>query len=195
MGENDIMDDEQTTPSSSDGSVVDSSGDSIGAVEVVPMTEEEIALLESGTLYAVGDTTGYGTISDSYLDYFEGIVQKLTPDQHYVIWKSGDYSYTLAYGESIKESTGIFTGACDTVQIYRDASSGYNTNWYTTTGSGELSLNSASLFVYSDLGMYPTVERGFSSLEAHTILFAVGFAIVFSVCHDIFDYVLGHLRR
>lgn len=145
-------------------------------------------------VYALGSGT-YGTISDTYLDYFEGIIQKLSPDEHYVIWKSGDYSYTLAYGEDIAEEDGIFTGGCDVVQIYRDSSSNYNSNWYVEYSSDSLNLNTSQLFVYSDLGMYSTVERGFSSLEADTILFAVGFAVVFSICHDIFDYVLGHLRR
>lgn len=149
---------------------------------------------DTPTAYVLSDGV-YGTISDTYLDYFEGVVQKLPPDEHYVIWKSGDYEYTLAYGDEITENDGSFYGECDTVTIYRDNSSSYNTNWYVERGSDSLSLNASKLFVYSDLGMYPTIERGVSALEANTILFTLGFAVVYSVCHDLFDYVLGHLRR
>ena len=141
------------------------------------------------------DSGSYGTISDTYLDYFEGIVQKLPLDQHYVIWKTGDNSYTLAYGEDIREDSGSFYGSCDVVEVYRSSASGMNNIWQVRKGSDTLSFDSTNLFVYSDLGMYPTVERGVSSLEAHALLFAVGFAVVYSVCHDMFDYVLGHLRR
>lgn len=120
-----------------------------------------------------------GTISDTYLDYLEGIVQKLPYNDHYVIWRSGQYAYTLAYGENIKLDGSRFTGECDVVNLYRDDSS-YNNNWYVEYDTDTLSLNTGSLYVYSDLGLYPTVERGFSDIEAKTILFAVGFFRCFS---------------
>lgn len=179
MDENNILDVEQSDETSDISSISDETS-------VEDDNQVEPYVLDSGT---------YGTISDTYLDYFEGIVQKLAPDQHYVIWKSGDYSYTLAYGSEIVEEDGSFYGDCNVVEIYRDSSSNYNSVWYVKNSSDTLSFDSSQMFVYSDLGMYPTVERGLSSLEAHTILFAIGFAVVYSVCHDLFDYVLGHLRR
>lgn len=195
MDEDNILDVEQSDETGNVGDLSDSDTGS-GADSVEVMTDEELAELEEGDVsaYALGGGS-YGTISDTYLDYFEGIVQKLSPEEHYVIWKSGDYEYTLAYGEEVTESDGIFTGLCDVVRIYRDSSGSYNSVWYVETASDSLSLDSSQLFVYSDLGMYSTIERGVSSLEANTILFAIGFSVVYSVCHDMFDYVLGHLRR
>lgn len=192
MDENDIMDVQQTSETGSDDNITDTSADPVGAVEVVEMTEEEVMLLADGDTLS---DIAYGTISDTYLDYFEGIIQKLQPDQHYVVYKSGDYSYVLAYGEEIEESSGYFVGSCDYVQIYRESTSNYNSNWYVSHSTGTLDLSTSLMFVYSDLGNHSTLERGFSSLEALCLLFAVGFAVVYSVCHDIFDYVLGHLRR
>lgn len=182
MDENDILDVEQSFEVVEDGSVIDESD-----------TADSISTVDDGVqLLALSDTS-YGTISSTYLDYFTGIVQKLPYDEHYVIWKSGDYRYTLAYGEGISLNGSVFSGDCNVVQIYR--SSGSNSYWYVDNSTDVLSLNANRLFVYSDLGMYPTVERGFSALEASTVLFAIGFAVVFSVCHDIFDYVLERLRR
>lgn len=159
-----------------------------GADSVAPLTEEEVMAL------SLSDTST-GTISDTYLDYFEGIVEKLSLNEHYVIWKSGDYSYTLAYGEDIEESNGRFTGECDTVEIYRDSSSSYNSNWYVQRGNDELALSIDDEFVYSDLGMYPTVERGVSALESEMLLFAVGFAVVYSIVTGFFNTVLWRIRR
>lgn len=186
MDENDVLDVEQSDEIIEDNAVIGES-DSENSIQTVADDGIEV--------FAVSGSS-YGTISDTYLDYFEGIVQKLPYDEHYVIWRSGDYSYTLAYGEDVRLDGAVFTGSCDVVQIYRSSSaSGYSSyDWYVRTLEDTLNLETENLFVYSDLGMFPTVERGFSDLEATTVLFAIGFAVVFSVCHDIFDYVLQRLR-
>lgn len=192
MNEEGLLDVEQDSEIISDDTLSDQTDNPIGVVEVVPMTEEEIVQLAQGDILS---DIGLGTISDSYLDYFEGIVQKLNINEHYVIWRASDNQYYIAYGEDIEENSGYFVGDCDYVTIFRDSGNTYNSPWYVSHGYGELDLHTTTYFVYSDLGKHPTVERGFSSLEAHAILFAIGFAVVYSVCHDIFDYVLGHLRR
>lgn len=150
-------------------------------------------ILPEAVGFALSDTYP-GTISDTYLDYFEGIVQKLGYDTHYVIWRSGSYSYTLAYGSGIELNGSTFTGDCNTVQIYRESES-YNSTWYVAQGSDTLSLNADSLFVYSDLGMYSTVERGFGVLESNTILFSVGLAFVVFILHDFFAGVQKLFKR
>ena len=150
-------------------------------------------ILPEAVGFALSDTYP-GTISDTYLDYFEGIVQKLGYDTHYVIWRSGSYSYTLAYGSGIELNGSTFTGDCNTVQIYRESES-YNSTWYVAQGSDTLSLNADSLFVYSDLGMYSTVERGFGVLESNTILFSVGLAFVVFILHDFFAGVQRLFKR
>lgn len=179
MDENDILDFEQSDEVGDVGSLPDET-------DITNNYEIEPYVLNNGA---------YGTISETYLNYFGGVVEKLPYDTHYVIWKSGDNSYTLAYGSDVVEENGSFYGDCDVLEIYRDSGSGMSNIWKVREGSDTLSLDTTNLFVYSDLGMYPTVERGLSNLEGQTILFSIGFAIVYCVCHDIFDYVLGHLRR
>lgn len=150
-------------------------------------------ILPEAVGFALRDTYP-GTISDTYLDYFEGIVQKLDFGTHYVIWRSGSYSYTLAYGAQIELNGSTFTGDCNTVQIYRD-SDNYNSTWYVAQGTDTLALNADSLFVYSDLGMYSTVERGFGVLESNMLLFAVGLAFVLYIIGDFFADVKRLFKR
>ena len=153
----------------------------------VILVDEVIPEVSTFALY----DTYPGTISDSYLDYFEGIVQKLPFNVHYVVWRSGAYSYTLAYGEELSLDGSLFTGNCDYVQIYRENTNDYNSTWYTTSGTQEVYLDAESLFVYSDLGMYSTLERGLGSIEANMVLFAIGVFFVYGICHSFFD----HIRR
>lgn len=135
-----------------------------------------------------------GTISDTYLNYFRGIVQKLDWKEHYVVYRSGQYSYTMVYGEEVALSGTRFTGSGNVVNLYRNTSSS-NSDWYVGYSTDTISLSAGSLYVYSDLGMYPTLKEGGSSLEFTALLFAVGFAVVYSVCHDIFDYIMEHVYR
>ena len=205
MRENDVMDIEQRDELDKDGNEVGESVDSTADTEIVLPADaleeifeqsggipvrivEEVEEEEELQVFALNGAY-QGTISDTYLDYFEGIVQKLPFDTHYVIWRSGEYAYTLAYGESIELSDGVFIGDCDVVNIYRNTSN-YNNTWYVGYESDSLRLDSADLFIYSDLGMYPTVERGFGSLEANAILFAIGFSIVFSIVTKLFGAVV-----
>lgn len=155
-------------------------------VEPVP-TDEEIEVFALSGSYA-------GTISATYLDYFRGIVQKLKPNEHYVVYRSGQNAYTMVYGEEVELNGGRFTGTGSVVNIYRNSSSS-NNDWYVDYSSDSLNLSVGTLFVYSDLGMYPTLKEGGSSLEATALLFAVGFAVVYTVCHDIFDYVMQYIYR
>lgn len=155
------------------------------------MLVEEV---EEQTSLEVYSLTGsyYGTISDTYLDYFEGIVQKLMPDEHYVIWRSGQYAYTMVYGENIILDGTTFTGDGTAVDVYR-ASDSYSADWYVSTSAQSLDLDASLLFCYSDLGMYPTLERGFSSLESSSLLFVVVLMFLFSVINAIF-VVVGRSR-
>lgn len=158
--------------------------------ETEPIVEPEIVP------FAV-EGYAYGTISDTYLSYLTGIVEKLPYNEHYVIWKSGDYSYSLAYGEGLENTkTGLVGSDLSCVRLYRDSVGGNNNVWLTRTESlADFSLNTDGLCVYSDLGMLPTVERGVSHLEGMALLFAVGFAVVYGVCHDIFNRVIERYRK
>lgn len=158
-------------------------------VQIVEPVEEEYEL----EVYSL--TGSYpGTISDTYLSYFRGIVQKLNWKEHYVVYRSGQYSYTMVYGEEVALDGSRFTGTGNVVNIHRNTSSS-SSDWYVSYSTDSIALSAGSLFVYSDLGDYPELKEGGTSLEFAALLFAVGFAVVYSVCHDIFDYVMEHVYR
>lgn len=158
-------------------------------VQIVEPVEEEYQL----EVYSLSGSYP-GSISDTYLNYFRGIVQKLNWKEHYVVYRSGQYSYTMVYGEEVALNGSRFTGNGNVVNIHRNTSSS-SSDWYVSYSTDTLALSAGSLFVYSDLGMYPELKEGGTSLEFAALLFAVGFAVVYSVCHDIFDYVMQHVYR
>ena len=64
-----------------------------------------------------------------------------------------------------------------------------------TFGSDTFDLTPGTGFVYSDLEHFASLTEGGTHLEMLALLFAVGFAVVYSVCHDLFDYVMEHVYR
>lgn len=140
-------------------------------------------------VYVLNDTYA-GTISDTYLDYFAGIVEKLFFNEHYVIWRSGLNEYTMAYGSDLCLNGYVFTGSdCWVITIWRE-SDNYSSNWYVSHSIDSVDLDASTSFVYTDLGViFPTVKRGWSSIEGTAFLFAFAFMFVFIVIRDIFKYV------
>lgn len=158
----------------------------------VMVIEEEI---EEEPIEAYSLTGSYnGTISDTYLDYFEGIVEKLKPSEHYVIYRAGQYAYNMCYGEEIKLDGTFFSGNCNVVSLYRNDGN-YNNMWYVDTFTDSLALSATDIFAYSDLGMYPTVERGLTNAESMGLFFAVAVATVFMLGSRIFDFIIEHIYR
>lgn len=135
-----------------------------------------------------------GTISDTYLDYFEGIVEKLRPNEHYVIWRSGQYAYTMCWGEEIELQGTYFSGTADSCVLFRSSDS-YNSDWFVDWGTDNLALSASDLFVYSDLGQFPTVERGMKHGESMALAFGLASAFVFVLAHSIFDYIVKYVYR
>lgn len=158
----------------------------------VMVIEEEI---EEEPIEAYSLTGSYnGTISDTYLDYFEGIVEKLKPSEHYVIYRAGQYAYNMCYGEDIELTGSYFSGECQVVSLYRDDNT-YNNTWYVDKFTDSLALSATDIFAYSDLGMYPTVERGFTHAESMGIFTALAVATVFMLASRVFDYIVEHIYR
>lgn len=190
------------------GTTLDATEQSEGAADDVPSEPQEEYSLENPMPVMIVEPQAVeeelqvfslsgsypGTISETYLNYFRGIVQKLDSREHYVVYRSGQYSYTMVYGEGVDFNGQRFTGEGNVCTIYRNSSSS-SSDWYVSFGTDTLSLNAENLFVYSDLDMFPTLKEGGSAVEFTALLFAVGFAVVYSVCHDIYDYVMEHVFR
>lgn len=186
--ENFVQDDEETGEGTQEPSFTLSPDTPIPVYLVEPEQEEyELEVFALSGSYP-------GTIADTYLDYFRGIVQKLGWDEHYVVYRSGQYAYTLVYGKGVDFNGTRFIGNGNVVNLYRSASSS-NYEWYVSYSTDTLSLTAGSLFIYSDLGTFPELREGGTHIESLTLLFSVGFAVVYSVCHDIFDYIMEHVYR
>lgn len=146
-------------------------------------------LLDTPTVYVINDTYA-GTISDTYLDYFRGIAEKLPYDQHYVVWRTGSNSYSMAYGENINVNGYYFTGEDLWITtIYRDGDN-YMSNWYVHHDVDEIAIDAFDIFVYSDLGeTFPDLRQGGGNIEMYALLFAVAFLFAFIVLRDIFNSI------
>ncbi len=148
---------------------------------------------EEVDLYAVTGSPYPGMISATYLDYFAGIADKLGYGEHYMVFRSSQYNYYMVWGDGLTYDGYRFRGsALSYCRIYTGSSS---SNMSITYGSDTFDLTPSTGSVYSDLDYFPSLTRGGTHVEFFTILFAIGFAVVYSVCHDLFDYVMEHVYR
>lgn len=148
---------------------------------------------EEVDLYAVTGSPYPGMISATYLDYFAGIADKLGYGEHYMVFRSSQYNYYMVWGDDLTYDGYRFRGsALSYCRIYTGSSS---SNMSITYGSDTFDLTPSTGSVYSDLDYFPSLTRGGTHVEFFTILFAIGFAVVYSVCHDLFDYVMEHVYR
>ena len=190
-GDNIVLGTEETDQDNTGTAESDLSAPAVGETLVAPEDPEEESelVVDPGIeLYSIGGTYD-GSISTSYLAYFAGIADKLTYDQHYVLWRPDRYNYTFAYGPDIVLNGDYFSGSCDYVNIDT-----YN-GTAVTTGSDTLSLSSSTAMVYSDLGMYPEVMTGGRGIEGKTVLFILALMVCYNILHDIFDYAMSLYKR
>lgn len=167
-------------------------------VEFLPSAPLPVYLVDnpeesSIELYTVSGSAYPGTISTTYLDYFEGIADNLGYGENYVIFRESQYYYKMFWGKGLEESNGYFTGSgLNYCSIY--TGSGSN-NMAVSRGTDSLAFSAGTGFVYSSLGDFPGVTKGGTHIETLAILFALGFFVVYNVCHDIFDYIMEHVYR
>ena len=60
-----------------------------------------------------------GSISSTYLEYFNGIIDRLPWGTNYLIYRAGQYNYMLVYGDALSESDGRFSASeANYINIY-----------------------------------------------------------------------------
>lgn len=160
------------------------------SVYMVDAPQEDIDVVT----YSVGSTYP-GAFSSTYLDYFSGIAEKLSPSVHYVAYRSGQYEYVMAWGKELTYDGSRFRGdALNICRIYRE-NGDYNYDYLVEWFSDSVNMTPGGNFIYSDLGNYAALTKGGTGIEFTALLFAVGFAVVYCVCHDLYDYVMQHIYR
>lgn len=142
--------------------------------------------------YAVNNDY-YTTLNTTWIDYFAGVLANMG-DTDYIAYSlrdydSGDSSYTEHYVLVLNvdvENDSLVAGNYNCMDIYRDSNSkSYICNEHT------VNITSVPFPAYGSFGNLSDIRKGVSHNETWAILFAIGFAVVYSVCHDIFDYVMS----
>lgn len=165
--------------------------DELGGVPVV-ITNDITAMAN----YASSSGDSY-QLPTYYIDYFRGVLANMY-DTDYLCFCTREYPYgndywvehyRLVYDLSVSDGS-VASGDYPCIDIYRySSSSNYNVDRTTYT------LTSVPDFAFGSFGLYSDLREGGTHNEAWAVLFFLGFFAVYSVCHDIFDYVMSRVYR
>lgn len=150
-------------------------------VDDVMTASDAIMLLSSyGTPYD-------GTISTTYTTYFKGVVEKLPPSAHYVLFRSDQYNYRLVYSDDLTFQNGRFSS--DSAKYVNYYVGNYNSRTQVTQGTeGAFSLSPNGYPVYSDVGdLSPALYEGVKGYEFKTLLFCSVLFLLFTVARSFFS--------
>lgn len=119
------------------------------------------------------------SISTSVLSYFRDALAKLGA-VHYVLFRSGQYSYRLVYADDLVYESGSFTSASADFISYdsRDYS-------WSSGSEGSFHLSASDYLVYSDLSNYPQLDS--TAVMMYLIAFAVVVWLLFTVYRSLFS--------
>lgn len=120
--------------------------------------------LDAIAVQAAGSSVYPGTWSGSILDYFSAVMRQ-NPGEHYVAFRSSQYSYFLFYGHDLNYSDGVVSGSGDYVQYSYN-----NNNYVVTRGNDYVDINISSGVVYTDLNASYGALDGASEITLQTVL-------------------------
>lgn len=125
--------------------------------------------------------TYYGSISSTYLEYMRGYLSKLSPDEHYVGARTGQYEYIFAYGDLVYNNKN-FTGNDIRVITWNTQNNGT----FNSIIQSSFSLDSGSYLVYTDLGFdYPALASS-SDISLRQIVYFIAISITFYIVGQLF---------
>lgn len=128
-----------------------------------------------------------GTISTTYTTYFSGVIEKLPPSSHYVLFRPDQYNYRLVYSDGMTFQNGRFSA--DSTKYVNYYVGNYNSRTQVTQGTeGAFSLSSNGYPVYSDVGdLFPALYEGVKGYEFKTLLFCSVLFLLFTVARSFFS--------
>lgn len=124
----------------------------------------EVSDLDAIAVQAVNGSVYPGTWSGSILDYFSGVMRQ-NPGEHYVAFRSSQYSYFLFYGSDLVYSGGVVSGFGNYVQYNYN-----NNNYVVTRGNDYVDIDISSGVVYTDLDSGYGALDGASEITLQTVL-------------------------
>lgn len=128
-----------------------------------------------------------GNPSNTQLQYFRDIIPGIGLGEHYVAFRSGQYTYDMLVGD-ISYDNGIFSSADSCTVYHLETSNSYNGYYvYSVSTIDSISLNPEDKIIYSDLGHFPQLEERGAKYEILTTILIATCCVVF-VVRNIFYY-------
>lgn len=132
-------------------------------------------------------TSPYASVtSNSYSEIAALMLGKLKWSDNYVFWRSGQYAYTLAYGDIELSAQGRFTSDSATLVSFV-LDQGYSGTYHMQRSVESLALDSGTFIVFSNLGDYPVLD--YDSQKIKHMVFALSVMVCMSLIRPLFDFV------
>lgn len=129
-----------------------------------------------------------GNMNTTYITYFKDIVAGINPNDKYIAYRSGQYSYTLAVGDLTISDNNISSSDTITLYVYESSSSGYSSIYtYNVSEVSDFSLSVEDTIVYSNLGGFPLLEERSVAYE-YTTLYIICIIGLCLFLHNIFSF-------
>lgn len=82
-----------------------------------------------GASYSSYDGNG-NNLSSTYIDYLKSALSDISPDEDYILFRDGQYSYTLAVSKNFTFSNNVLSGKAEILRLYvTEGSSSYNSRY------------------------------------------------------------------
>ena len=118
-------------------------------------------------------------ISTSVLAYMEDVLPKLG-NVHYVLFRSGQYTYRMVYADDMELRSGVFTADNASYVAYNSRDS-----YWSTGQEGSFRLSAGNYIVYSDLGEYPSLDS--VGIYLWVLIFIASVFFLFTIYRSMFS--------
>lgn len=132
-------------------------------------------------------STPYASVtSNTYSDIASRMLWHLGFGDDYVFWRSGQYSYSFAYGD-LDLSGGRFTGSAVTLVTFT-LDTGYNGTYVMNRQTTNVDVNAGQYIVFSNLGGYPVLDTNHVGLSL--LVFSAFVGLLMALIRSVFGFVL-----
>lgn len=148
-------------------------------------TDEAIGDMASGdvgdSLRAISGSAYNGTIGTTYLEYFNGVIDRLPVGTTYLVYRPDRYDYRIVYGDALTESGGRFSASeANYINVYS-----YDTT-EVTRGTDSVNVTVGNAMVYSNVPGYPNSMKGVTHAEGLAIMALLAIILLFDVVRGLF---------
>lgn len=204
--EESVLSDSEFSEDGLESDISDSASDGLSAVFPDLVYDEELGGYPVVIVNDVSDAevslfslpdgvVGY-QVSDYWLNYFRGVLQKHLLDDYLVFATrestvSGYNNYITHYWMYVGD---LENGGDITVYDCYAESSVYYVD-VSVENMGAIDVDSYGTLVYSNLGHASDIREGDGYVPTLAMLFFLGFFTVYAVCHGFFDFIVKRIYR